>query len=126
MLKELFAFQDFYLDLRKQLPGVLKNLPIEHINLAQFVHLKMVLLFSLSLMISAILGLNFKTAFRGQLDDLKSKLAILGENGNFTGIFGDFWSVLLMLFSGIFLLTVTVEKLNSVMNSIICLFWGWF
>ena len=77
-------------------------------------------------MISAILGLNFKTAFRGQLDDLKSKLAILGENGNFTGIFGDFWSVLLMLFSGIFLLTVTVEKLNSVMNSIICLFRGWF
>ena len=126
MLKELFAFQDFYLDLRKQLPDVLKNRPIEHINLAQFVHLKMVLLFSLSLMISAILGLNFKTAFRGQLDDLKSKLAILGENGNFTGIFGDFWSVLLMLFSGIFLLTVTVEKLNSVMNSIICLFRGWF
>ena len=101
MLEELFAFQDFYLDLHKRLPDVSKNRPNEHINLAQFEHLKMILPWI-------------------------SILVIQGQNiGNYTDIFVAIFGVNFDKIR-LFILTITVEKLNSVMNSIICLFWGWF
>ena len=46
MLKELAAFPDFYLDLHKRSPAALTSPPIEHINLAQFEHLKHVTVIS--------------------------------------------------------------------------------